>query len=149
MTLDTALRVCECPAPEPHVKPGREGFCVKCDAALDPRWTCSADNTREFLRRLEEANPGAGEPFQRFEAQILRRQRAGESTFRQSFLSRDNLSEAQEECSDLAMYAALHCLVQRRAGQDEEMDIALEIAGHAAKAFELLEIWRAKTHGRP
>ena len=145
----TALRVCECPQPEPHVKPGREKFCVKCDHLLDPRWVCSYENTREFLRRLEEANPGAPESFKRFEAMVLRRQQAGEPIFRQSFLARDNLSEAAEEASDLAMYACLHLLVERRAGGVEEMDLALSIANHAAKAYELLEVWKAKEVGRP
>lgn len=150
LTLDPSLKACPCRIPNPYEEPaGKRGTCKQCGYRLDPRWTCTTNTTREFLQRLSEANPGAGESFKRFEAQIIARQQAGEAVFGQRFHGRDNIKEAQEECSDLAMYAALQVLVQRRDDSDEEMDIALEIAQHAAKAYELLEIWRAKNHGRP
>ena len=145
----TALRICPCPHPEPHVKPGREDFCVKCDGHLDPRWTCNADNTRAFLQLLDKANTNiAKDTLVRFEAEVLRRQKDGEPIFRQSFLSRDNVAEGEEEALDLALYAILELLVERRAGKRETTDLALSVAYHAAKAYEYLEMWRTRRLGQ-
>lgn len=148
LTLEPTLRQCErCPSPEPNVKPGKEGFCVRCGGQIHPDWAISLDNTRAFLKRLSEATPGAGESFERFEASILRRQKAGERTFRQTGLEKDMQAEGNEEAVDCAVYSVIGLLQERRAGIDENLDIALEIASCAARIFELNEIWKSKEHG--
>lgn len=150
LTLEPTLRQCErCPSPEPNVKPGKEGFCVRCGGQIHPDWAITLDNTRAYLRRLEDAAPNiAPDSFDRFEAQLLTRQKAGETTFRQSGLARDVQAECNEEAVDAALYSVIALLQERRAGMDEEWDIALEIGVCAARIYELNELWKGKERGR-
>ena len=150
LTLEPTYRQCRHQAPdypEPHVKPGREGWCVKCDGQIHPDWAISLDNTRDFLRRLADATPNPGESFERFEAQVILRQQQGERTFRQSAHGKDMQAEGNQEATDATMYAIIGLLQERRAHIDENLDIALEIASCAARIFELNEIWKSKEHG--
>lgn len=154
LTLDRTVSrnangTCGCHPPNPSHRDGKSEWCAQCGGHIDPEWAITLDNTRAYLRRLEDAAPNiAPDSFDRFEAQVLRRQKAGESTFRQSGLAKDVQAECCEEATDAAMYAVIQLLKERRAGMDEEWDIALEIGVCAARIYELNELWKGKERGR-
>jgi hypothetical protein len=136
--LPNGLRECECDGPEPMLH--KPDVCVKCGYRFDPAWMASTTNVRDFLRELEEATPGgANLSFERLEAQIIRRQIAGESIFRQEFLDRANLAEAREEIADFILYLALHRLRCRREGIVQERELLFSAAYHAARAHDALD----------
>lgn len=102
------------------------------------------------MDRLGSTLPVRGDAWQRFRAHVETRELAGRPVFRQVFLTRENLREAEEEAADLCLYACLDTLKARRAGLgDQDLDMALTVAHHAYKAYEGLIALRAKRRGAP
>lgn len=146
----TDLRECQCETPEPKVN--KPHVCVRCGYTLSLNWTSNDATLKEFLDRLEESMPAAGEAFRQFRLHVEARELAGRPIFRQTFLSRPNLlRDIREEASDGALYACLDNLKQRRAtGADEDsIDLLLTAAFHAYKMFEATLELEAKRHGAP
>lgn len=140
------LRECACPHPEP--KPQKPAFCVKCGFHLAPRWTCGATTIDAWLQRLEDSLPG--EDLGAFREHVAVRELAGRNRFRFAYLDRDNLLEGTEEAVDLALYALLDVLRATREGRGEEdVDLALTAAAHAARAHSALLQLRDKRSGAP
>jgi hypothetical protein len=149
-TLHNGLRVCGCHHPQRHVKPGREDFCVRCDAYLDPRWTSNDDTIQSFYEGVANGFiDGAPEWFQTFRLYCEARERAGRRIFGESYLARDNVREGAEEGCDGANYAFFKTLQLKRAGLDPQMDLALTAAKHFALAYEALAMMDQKAQGRP
>ena len=144
----TALRECPCEKPEPQIN--RPHVCVKCGDSLPERWTTNDATLAQFFGRLEETFPAPPPWFEKFKGQVLARERAGRSTFRQSFLARDNLAEGLEEAADLALYSALdHLVTIRKEGEDRDFDQVLTAAWHAAQSWAALDRLAHKRRGTP
>jgi len=120
-------------------------------------WESNNETVTEFFDRLEEATlprrgpaPDAGWNipawFERFRLHCEVRELAGRKTFGNTFHNRDNCREAQEEAADAALYSFFQTLVSRRAAQDENYELALTAAFHAAKLHEALDNLRSRRH---
>lgn len=142
-------RECDCKQPEPHVKPGKQNWCVKCGGYLADHWRSSNANVAQFFNRLSDCQNVEG-TFPAFRAQCERRELAGRSTFRYKYLSRDNIADGFEEACDLALYPYLDALKAQREGLgDEDIDLCLQVAFYAAMAYDTLARLRAKRDHAP
>jgi hypothetical protein len=144
------LRRCKCRVPEP--KPARPQQCVRCGDLLDPTWTSNDSTLAAFLDRFERtfpAYPHTPSYWTDMRLHLEARERAGRRTFRESFHGRDNVKEAREEVCDLALYTFLDGLVQLRAGEEQDVAVAMELMHHASESYRLLNVLRHKRHGAP
>ena len=136
-------RECECREPNPYQHPEKGDTCVQCSGYISPRWTSNNQTVAAFFDRLEQSMfpvslDDLPDWWERFRMHCEARELAGRSRFRHSLCRRNNPGEGMEEAADGALYALFDCLVSRRAGEDEEIDIALTAAYHFAKAHEAL-----------
>lgn len=140
------MRQCNCEQPEP--KPQNHSVCVKCSYVLPDTW--GDEGVKEFYDALEAAHAGGPPPsFAYFRLEAEARERAGRRRFRFSFLQRDNIRDAFEEFSDGANYLLFRVWQNRRNGRDDQMDLALSAAYHAAKAYHFAAMMRDDERGRP
>lgn len=144
---------CRCALPVEYPNPTKQGVCVKCDRWLNPEWLSSDATLSAFFRRLSEALPpgeAESDSWCAFRAQCEAREYAGRDKFGMEYLVRSNTTEALEETADLALYAFLDSLKQRRdQGSDEDFDLVLMGAFHAYKAHETMRHLRSRRHGAP
>ena len=140
---------CSCPKPEHSVNPRHFDHCVKCSKLMaDPDYAPSIANLGEFFNQLAEGSfPAYGRTLDRktlprwffnLYRECEGRMKIGNkmADYKYRYLTRSNPREAQEEACDLVNYLFLETLRRRRLGQDEEADIALTGAKHAALAFK-------------
>ena len=148
---------CTCEKPEHAINPRHHEHCVKCSKVIaEPEFAPSIANLGDFFERLAEGSFMAygrtldRETLPRWFFNLYRecegRMRAGNKMpeYKYRYLSRSNPREAQEEAADLVNYLFLETMRRRRLGEDEEADIALTGAHHAAKAYEAAQ--RMMTH---
>lgn len=151
------MRFCSCEKPVPATNPRARGACVKCGRAISEEWTSNDETVRAWFDRLARSMFPAidrstipmdpPEWFQAFRAECEARERAGRPIFGHEYLRRKNPVEAQEEAADAALYFFFDVLVARRNGDDEQVDLALTGAYHAAKMHEVAQQLRAKRQG--
>lgn len=151
--VTTALKDCRCDQPIPFAREERADTCVCCGYHISPDWTSNTRTLDAFLRGVEAAvfddDPVTNRDiWEAFRAHIEARELSGRPRFGNSFLSRDNIREGQEEAADLAMYACLDSLCEiRRNGKDDDTDLALTAAQKAYEAYEALAHLRHRRQG--
>lgn len=101
---------------------------------ISPDWITSDHNFADFFYHLRTV--GASPDFVNH---CREREAKGRKTYGHRFVAADNPRKAQEQAVDLAIYAWLTTLRERREGRREQTEIALTIARHAALAWEQLE----------
>jgi hypothetical protein len=146
---------CVCAEPRDNINPRFPGTCVKCSKKIvEPEYDSSDATLGAFFDRLAESSFPAYTAtrerrhlpkwFLDFHRTCSGRERMGRKKFGHTYLRRNNPAEAMEEAADLAIYLFQETLRRRRLGEDEEADIALTGALHAAKGFETAQ--RMMTH---
>lgn len=141
---------CKCPEPRESADPRKAGSCIKC-GKLIPTEVLSQENIVWFYDRLEACFPGkAPETFKSFRHECEVRELEGREKFGLSYLSRQNLREADQEGADGANYLFFDVLkYRRRTGRDDDLELALQGAYHAFKAFDCARRLEAKRRGSP
>jgi hypothetical protein len=150
---------CKCEKPQHASDPRHVDHCVRCSKLIvEEDWAPSIANLGDFFERLAEGSfPAYGrtlkrEVIPRWFFSLYRecegRMKAGNKMpdYKYRYLARSNPLEAQEEACDLVNYLFLETLRRRRLGQDEEADVALTGAKHAALAYEAAYLMQNHTH---
>jgi hypothetical protein len=144
---------CVCAEPRDNINPRSPGTCVKCSKKIvEPEYDSSDATLGAFFNQLTEAsfpyNKGERDHIPKWFFDYYRmaasREKMGRKKFGHAYLSRNNPAEAMEEVADYCNYMFQETLRRRRLGEDEEADIALTGALHAARAFECAQ--RMMTH---
>jgi hypothetical protein len=124
-----------CTCREPRTIPNRKRpTCRYCAKLIDERWISSDDNTKKFLKEMANL-PGIEQGF--LDSFRTRESQARERKLN-SFLTKDNVAEAQEQAIDLAIYCHLHILKSIKRGDEDSKVAAYDAAMHAALAFQSL-----------
>lgn len=144
-----SLRDCQCPKPVPITAPAKSHTCNRCGYWINPRWSSNDSTVSAFFNRLAESIPVAEWWVSPFVEHCMQRELAGRDKFGFEYLVRDNPAEGLEEAADLALYSHLDVLKAKRAGNEDDIDAALQAAYHAGKAYEALLRLREKRHGAP
>lgn len=97
-------------------------------------WTTTDHNFADFFYHLRRV--GASPDFV---DHCRKREAEGRKNHEHRFAGTDNPRKGQEQAADLAIYAWLTTLRERREGRREQTEIALSIAHHAAQAWQALE----------
>lgn len=151
---------CEVPRADPtHPNPVKRETCRACGCSVNPSWSPTDRATSEFFERLAEGmfpayaktrDKAALPPlFEHFRELCRNREARGRERFGFAYLGRDNCVEAQEEVADFSLYMMLAALKNRRAGRDENLDVALTAAYHAYMAYRFATLYREKEQGAP
>lgn len=142
---------CTCAKPREGADPRREGSCNQCGRVIDRDWATTDETHNEFTSRLRSCFPGHPPPgFDEFCHGALERARGGREEFGHAHLDRDNCLEAEDEALDLLNYMHFDVLKAQRDGLGEQdIDLALQTAYYAWKAFESARKLSAKRHGSP
>lgn len=141
------MKECRCRVPEPKLN--RTDRCVRCAGSLETDWACNDRTLKRFMDRLATTIPGGGEAWEQFRLHVEAREAAGRKQFRQSFLGKDMKQNAREEYADGCMYAFMDALQAIRDGRDENIDLILQEAFYAFKAWETTVIRHHKEVGAP
>jgi hypothetical protein len=101
---------------------------------ISPDWTTTDHNFADFFYQLRTVGASAD-----FVDHCRKREAKGRAKHGHRFVAVDNPREAQDQAADVAIYAWLTTLRERREGRREQTEIALTIARHAAIAWQELE----------
>lgn len=143
-------RFCKCETPRDSVDPRRAGWCARCLRRLNPEWLSTDKTVREFFDSLQRALPSHDSEWQAFRQMCETRERVGRKEYGLEYFKRNNLNEAMEEASDLALYPFLDSLVAIKDGRaGEDYDLVLEIAFHAFQAYRKILRLQHKRHHCP
>lgn len=116
----------------------------------EENWAAEDQAFKEFFDHLQFSFPGkVPDGFLAFRHHCEERERAGRTTFGDSYLERDNILESLEELGDFGIYMYLDHRKENRRGADDDIALVLQGCFFAYQAYDCARRLSAKRRGSP